>query len=200
VQPQQQQVVPRARGREYKRHADLSVVLTLVDSCGAAAAAAAKPSSSAKDSDADGDAAAAAAADETEQQQQQQQQQQQPDSNQPLGGDYDGPEAVELQLSGIPDLPPDTIGPPSPIPGSHSEPAAAAAAADGSSLKQQLSSKGSGLQQQQQQGLGQQGGLQQLGSRHSSASMGLELLEGGEDSVGPGGMKAGGSAELQQSE
>jgi hypothetical protein len=199
VQPQQQQVVPRARGREYKRHADPSVVLTLVNSCGPAAA---KSTTAAKDADADTDdktADEAAAAGDKESGEQQQQ----PGSSQPLGGDYDGPEAVELQLSGIPDLPPDTVGPPSPIPGMHDDNAAAGGGSAAIKHEQGgsggLGSMGSG----QQQG-GQRGALQ----LQSSASAGLELLDGGSDSVvgpggpggGSGGMRAGGSGEITQSE
>jgi hypothetical protein len=107
---------------------------------------------------------------------------------------------VELQLSGIPQLPPDTIGPPSPVPGMPNDNVTNAG-------NNNMTSGGMapGGMQQQQQG-GQQLALQ---SRHSSASVGLEHLDGEDSSIAgaglrgagsPGGLQPGGSAELQQSE
>jgi hypothetical protein len=194
VQPQQQQLGARARGREYKRHADLTVVLTLVNSC-----APAKPD--AKEGDTDSKPDADAAADEAGGEQQQQQQQP-VGTQQPLGGDYDGPEAVELQLSGIPQLPPDTVGPPSPVPGMPDDNVTNAS-------NNNVVSGGMGLGAMQQQQGGQQLALQ-LQSRHSSASVGLEQVDGEDSSLGggaglrgaggSGGLQPSGSAELQPSE
>ncbi|KAF6255412.1 hypothetical protein COO60DRAFT_1641514 [Scenedesmus sp. NREL 46B-D3] len=211
VQPQQQQVVPRARGREYKRHPDPSVVLTLVSSWPpptphTAAAAGDAPL------DKDGDAAdaphesAAAAGDAADAGGQQQQQQQQPGGGPALGGDYDGPEAAELQLSGIPQLPPDTVGPPSPTPGMMPDDGAANASIDGAA-SEGLSGAGSGAMQQQG---GQPALLQQQSTRSSSEAAGLEPPDGQEAAVAggsalqgggsSGGLRAAGSGELQQSE
>jgi hypothetical protein len=172
---------------------DLTVVLTLVDSCTPA-----KPD--AKDGDTDSKPDADAAADEAGEQQQQQQQQP-VGTQQPLGGDYDGPEAVELQLSGIPQLPPDTVGPPSPVPGTPDDNV-------NNASNNNMTSGGMGLGALQQQQGGQQLALQ-LQSRHSSASVGLEQLDGEDSSLagaglrgagGAGGLQPSGSAELQQSE
>lgn len=171
VQPQQQHsFMPRARGREYKRQPDHSVVLNLVAA------------------DADQDAPEG-------------QQQPQP-SGKGIGGDYDGSEVMELHVSGIPNLPPDTIGPPSP---QHGVP-------DSSGMGQQQLLHGGlpppppgfkGQADDQQLQLQQQhSGLQR---RQSSASVGLELLGADDDSqglrpAGSGGIRPAASGELQQSE
>lgn len=129
-----QQFLPRARGREYKRVADVSVVLTLVT---AVEGHQPEVGSSRRDKGS-------------------------------VGGEYDGPIAGDIAVSGVPDLPPHTVGPDSPRAAPPGPPRAAGPAA-----ASHLQPATSGIQAQRQQPDTQQ---QQYLRRHSSAGAGLEGL------------------------
>lgn len=176
--------MPRMRGRDYKRQQDDSVILVLVkaaeeltlDADPAAAAA-------------DGAIAAAGAADTDQQQPQSQQQQQQQKGKTAagkgtgkkpaIGGDYDGPDAADTIISGIPKLPPNTVAPPSPA----REQQWGRQGGEGSAGVQQqgfggMMQQGSGMMGQQQQQLAL------MHRRSSNASAGLAGLADEEEAGG----------------
>jgi hypothetical protein len=157
------------RGRDYKRQQDDSVILVLVKAA----------EELTLDADPAADGAIAAAAADSDQPQQQQQQQKgksavgKASGKKPaIGGDYDGPDAAETIISGIPKLPPNTVAPPSPA----REQQWGRQGAEGSAGVQQqggggMMQQGSGMMGQQQQ--------QQLALMHrrsSNASAGLAGL------------------------
>eukprot|EP00775_Hariotina_reticulata_P005207 gene5207-5445_t len=111
VASQHQHTAMRSRGREYKRTPDESVIITLLQADAANNSAEQHQDDAANSrSGADGTGPADAKPSTSAAKQQQQQKQQQ----RGYGGDYDGPLAFDMQLSGIPNLPPDTIAPLSP--------------------------------------------------------------------------------------
>lgn len=193
---QQQQL--RARVRDYRRPQDESVILVLVKAADDLSLADdTKPDAVEGQQQQPGSSADGASQD----QQQQQQQAKQAKGGQTaaargkraaLGGDYDGPEAPDLVVSGIPKLPPNTIAPPSPRlleqqqqqVGGWGRQGPDGADGQGGQQQQGLMQQGSGgmgQQQQQQQGL--------MHRRSSNASAGLAGLadEEGDDQEQGGG-------------
>jgi hypothetical protein len=175
----------KPRGRDYKRFQDEDVILVLVKA--------------AEDLSLDGTAAAAAdgqpGSDAADQQQQKQQKQskdkgvQGPVRRLAPGGDYDGPDAPDVMVSGIPKLPPNTFAPPSPV--AHEQAGGWARqgggqGGDGPGQQQQQQQQGGGLMQQGFGGMNQQ--QQQLMAMHrrsSNASAGLAgLADDGDGDMG----------------
>jgi hypothetical protein len=180
----------KPRGRDYKRFQDEDVILVLVKA--------------AEDLSLDGTAAAAAAADgqpggDAADQQQQQQQKQSKDKGvkgPPVrrfapGGDYDGPDAPDVLVSGIPKLPPNTFAPPSPV--AHEQAGGWARqgggqGGDGPGQQQQQQQQGGGLMQHGSGGMNQQQQHLMLMHRCSSnASAGLAGLVDDADDADMGG-------------
>jgi hypothetical protein len=170
----------KPRGRDYKRFQDESVILVLVKA--------------AEDLTLDGTGAAAdkqlggTAADQQQQQQQKQSRDkggQGPVRRVAPGGDYDGPDAPDVLVSGIPKLPPNTIAPPSPV--AHEQAGGwgrqgGEQGGDGPRQQQQQQQGGAGLMQQGSGGMNQQ--QQQLMAMHrrsSNASAGLAGLADDDD-------------------
>jgi hypothetical protein len=162
------------RGRDYKRQQDDSVILVLVK--------AAEELSLDADPAADGAIAAAGAADPDQQQPQSQQQKGKTagkgtGKKPAIGGDYDGPDAADTIISGIPKLPPNTVAPPSPA---HEQQWGRQGGEGSTGVQQQggggLMQQGSGMMGQQQQ---QQ--LSLMHRRSSNASAGLAGLADDEE-------------------